>query len=173
MFFEFSRHKTNKSPFLARVKGQISSMKQTSIILNAHELTKKAFFPDLYSTLTLHAMRCTTLFNAEIQGVPTSFGPLWRPYWAVFGQHFDTFKRPFWDRFGPLTNGPFCAIFEPILDRFKTIFGTIFGPYYDHFWTILGSIFRLLLNHFLTISDHFRTIWDHFRNHFKTIVGPF
>ena len=134
---------------------------------------KRLFF--LICIQPWHCMRCDALLYSMLK-------------YRVFQQvldHFEDLIGPFLDNisiplkdhfetvFGPLTNGPFCAIFEPILDRFKTIFGTIFGPYYDHFWTILGSIFRLLLNHFLTISDHFRTIWDHFRNHFKTIVGPF
>ena len=109
IFFEFSRHKTNKSPFLARVKGQISSMKQTSIILNAHELTKKAFFPDLYSTLTLHAMRCT--IQCLRTGCSNKFGT--------------TLKTSL---------GRFKTIFGPFLDHFRNYISTIFGP----FWTIFG-----------------------------------
>ena len=112
MFFEFSRHKTNKSPFLARVKGQISSMKQTSIILNAHELTKKAFFPDLYSTLTLHAMRCT--IQCWCTGCSNKF---WTTLKTLFGRFWTTFRYLLKTILGPLLDH-----FGPILDRFMAIF---------------------------------------------------
>ena len=128
IFFEFSRHKTNKSPFLARVKGQISSMKQTSIILNAHELTKKAFF--LICIQPWHCMRCDALLYSMLK-------------YRVFQQVLDHFE----DLIGPFLDN----ISIPLKDHFGTVFGPLmdhFGPFLNQFWTVLWPFLDHFRKHF-------------------------